>query len=177
MLYNVEKEIYFAVRCSLMSFKRFDSERRILHKIRQIVPKSATHKRPAIQGFLCLHKLLNKYSSYRWFEAHCLPYWRHCNVLNVSAWGAGRHTYMEFVMMTSSNGNILCVTGPLCGEFTGQRWIPHTKATDVELWRFLWSAPWINGWVNTHEAGDLGRHCAHYDVMVMKFSNISVLRP
>ena len=26
--------------------------------------------------------------------------------------------------MTSSNGNNFRVTGPLCGEFTGQRWIP-----------------------------------------------------
>ena len=33
------------------------------------------------------------------------------------------------------------VTGPLCGEFTGQRWIPCTKASDAELWCFLWSAP------------------------------------
>ena len=24
-------------------------------------------------------------------------------------------------MMTSSNGNIFCVAGPLCGEFTGHR--------------------------------------------------------
>ena len=30
---------------------------------------------------------------------------------------------------------------PLCGEFTGQRWIPLTKASDAELWCFLWSAP------------------------------------
>ena len=33
------------------------------------------------------------------------------------------------------------VTGPLCGEFTGDRWIPLTKASDVELWCFPWSAP------------------------------------
>ena len=26
---------------------------------------------------------------------------------------------------------------------------------------------WINGWVNNHEAGDLGRHNAYYDVTVM----------
>ena len=26
---------------------------------------------------------------------------------------------------------------------------------------------WINGWVNNHEAGDLRRHPAHYDVIVM----------
>ena len=43
-------------------------------------------------------------------------------------------------MMMSSNGNILCITGHLCGEFTGSRWIPHTKAIDAELWCFLWSA-------------------------------------
>ena len=41
--------------------------------------------------------------------------------------------------MTSSNGNIFCVTGLLCGEFTGNRWIPRTKASDAKLWSFLWS--------------------------------------
>ena len=44
-------------------------------------------------------------------------------------------------MMTSSNGNIFRDTGPLCGEFTGHRWIPLTKASDAELWCFLWSVP------------------------------------
>ena len=73
----------------------------------------------------------------------------------------------HFNMMTSSNGNIFRVTGPLCGEFTGHRCIPLTKASDAELWCFLWSAPWINGWVNNREAGDLRRHRAHYDVIVM----------
>ena len=43
--------------------------------------------------------------------------------------------------MTLSNGNIFRVTGPLYGEFTGPIWIPHTKASDAELWCFLWSAP------------------------------------
>ena len=32
-------------------------------------------------------------------------------------------------MMMSSNGNIFRVTGHLCGEFTGLRWIPRTKAS------------------------------------------------
>ena len=36
-------------------------------------------------------------------------------------------------MMTSSNGNIFRVTGHLCGEFTGPRWIPHIKASDAEF--------------------------------------------
>ena len=44
-------------------------------------------------------------------------------------------------MITSSNGNIFRVTGHLCGEFTGHRWIPRTKASDSELWCFLWSVP------------------------------------
>ena len=44
-------------------------------------------------------------------------------------------------MMTSSNGNIFRVTGPLCGEFTGQRWIPLSQASDAEFWCLLWSAP------------------------------------
>ena len=47
---------------------------------------------------------------------------------------------MKFFMMTSSNGNIFRVTGHLCGEFTGPRWIPHTKARDAEFWCFPWSA-------------------------------------
>ena len=32
------------------------------------------------------------------------------------------------------------VTGPVFGEFTSHRWIPITKASDTELWCFLWSA-------------------------------------
>ena len=45
-------------------------------------------------------------------------------------------------MMTSSNGNIFRVTGLLCGEFTGDRWIPLTKAGDAELYvLFFSSAP------------------------------------
>ena len=44
------------------------------------------------------------------------------------------------VMMTSLNGNFFRVTGHLCGEFIGPRWIPHTNASDAELWCFLWSA-------------------------------------
>ena len=30
---------------------------------------------------------------------------------------------------------------PLCGDFTGHRWIPHTNASDVELWCFVSSTP------------------------------------
>ena len=43
-------------------------------------------------------------------------------------------------IMTSSNGNIFRVTGLLCGEFIGHRWIPRTKASDAELWCSIWFA-------------------------------------
>ena len=39
--------------------------------------------------------------------------------------------------MTTSNGNIFRVTGLLCGEFIGHRWIPYTRASDAELWCFF----------------------------------------
>ena len=43
--------------------------------------------------------------------------------------------------MASSNGNIFNATGLLWGESTSHWWIPLTKASDAELWCFLWSAP------------------------------------
>ena len=52
----------------------------------------------------------------------------------------GGELRQDVIMMTSSNGNIFRVTGHLCGEFTGPRWILHTKASDAELWCLLWSA-------------------------------------
>ena len=71
------------------------------------------------------------------------------------------------LFMMSSKGNIFRVTGRLCGKFTGHRWIPHTKASDVGLLMFSLFCDWINSWVNNCEAVDLRRHHAHYDVIVM----------
>ena len=71
------------------------------------------------------------------------------------------------VMVTSPNGNIFRVTGPLSREFIGHRWISLTKSSEAELWCFLWCAPWINSCVNNCEAGDLSRHRAHYDIIVV----------
>ena len=63
-------------------------------------------------------------------------------------------------MMTSST-EIFRVTGPSCGEFTG----------DKGLWggalMFSLICAWINGWLNNREAGDLRRHRDQYDVTVM----------
>ena len=47
----------------------------------------------------------------------------------------------EHTLMTSSNGSIFRVTGPLGGKLTGHRWIPLKKANVAELWCFLLSMP------------------------------------
>ena len=67
-------------------------------------------------------------------------------------------------MMTSSNGNIFRVTGPLCGEVTGHRWIPLTKASDAgfdvfydrRLNKRLSTQPW--GWLFETPSCSLWRH-------------------
>ena len=67
--------------------------------------------------------------------------------------------------MTISNGNIFHVTGLLCGEFTGHLWIPHTRASDVELWFFYLiclyqqlNKQWRRRWLET-QLRPLWRHC------------------
>ena len=74
-------------------------------------------------------------------------------------------------MMTSSNGDIFHVTRHLCREFTGHRWVPRTKASDAELWYFqiYLICGGTSGWINNRKAGDLRRHCAHYDVIEMEY--------
>ena len=57
-----------------------------------------------------------------------------CYVLSSNVWFYARR-------MTSSKGNIFRVTGPLCRVLPGHRRIPLTKASDAELWCFLWSTP------------------------------------
>ena len=54
---------------------------------------------------------------------------------------------------------------PVTGVFPAQS--PVTWSFDVSLICAL-----INGWVNNREAGDLGRHRGHYDVIVMTIVGI-----
>ena len=76
-----------------------------------------------------------------------------------------RLVFWALHMMTSSNGNIFRVTGHLCGEFTGDRWIPLTKASDAELWCFLDLRPnkrlskQLWGWWFETSSCPLWRHC------------------
>ena len=71
----------------------------------------------------------------------------------------------DFFLMMSSNGNIFRVIGHLCWEFTGHRWIPHTKASDAELWcifylrlnKLLSKQSW--GWLFDTPFRSLWCHC------------------
>ena len=66
---------------------------------------------------------------------------------------------LDTYVRTSSDGNIFRVTGPLWGEFTGDRWIPRTKASDAELWCKRLSKQSWGWWLETPSV--------HYDVSVM----------
>ena len=62
-------------------------------------------------------------------------------------------TFSELLAICAGNSSVT-------GEFPAQR--PVTRSFDV-----FFDLRVKNGWVNTHEAGDLRRHRAHYDVIVM----------
>ena len=78
--------------------------------------------------------------------------------------GGGIKFSAEAWRRNQSNGNIFPVTGPLCAEFAGHRWISLTNASDAEIWCFF------DLHLNKREAGDLRRHRAHYDVTIMYIS-------
>ena len=82
--------------------------------------------------------------------------WNQCAqfIVFVIWWCHQMETFSALLAICAGNS-------PVTSEF------PAQKARDAELWCFLWSAPWINGWVNNREAGDLRRHRAHYDVTLM----------
>ena len=63
---------------------------------------------------------------------------------------------------------ICAENSPVAGEFPAQR--PVKRSFDVSFDQRL-----INDWVNNGEAGDLRRHRAHYDVIVMYIASQSVV--
>ena len=70
-------------------------------------------------------------------------------------------------METFSALLVLCAgNSPVSGEVPAQR--PVTRSLMFSL-----ICAWINAWVSNHEAGDLRRYRAHYDVTVMEISESS----
>ena len=97
--------------------------------------------------------------------------WITAELLSVKSWTLQLKAIALEMLITwwrHQNGNIFRVTGHLCGEFTGDRWIPCTNGQWRGALMFSLIYVWINGWVNNHEAGDLRCHHAHYDITVMK---------
>ena len=112
---------------------------------------------PYIHGFLCEILPSNTQTKY-WFlrisKSLDLPEYTMSNT---------RQLYKKFNsakrithMMTSSNGNIFRVTGPLFEEFTGHQWIPRqrpvTRSFDVSFYLRLnkrLSKQWWGRWFET----------------------------
>ena len=94
-----------------------------------------------------------------------------CNSLLRTVVGSAQTVKLDLLslmpVMTSSNGNIsallaLCAgNSPVTGEFPAQRLVRRGALM------FSLICAWINGWVKSRDAGDLRRHRAHYDVIVM----------
>ena len=117
---------------------------------------------------------------WRYLEAQSMPYspiWHGFTVRSDErhdvTWCRIIGNSIVYFMMTSYNGNIFRVTGPLWGESTWRRGIlrspvesPH-KCPWLGALMFYFICASINHWTNTGVAGDLRRRHAHYDVTVV----------
>ena len=87
----------------------------------------------------------------------------HLLINNAASEADGNRNGDSTVMMTSSNGNIFRVTGPLCREFTGHRWIPRTVTRSFDVYfdprlnKRLSKQSW--GWWFETPSCSLWRHC------------------
>ena len=92
---------------------------------------------PIIEPFSFLYQTVRKHDR---FNNGTAVYEHHLSSVTWAPWHNAMICSTDYRMMTSSNGNIFRVTGPLCGELTGHRWISRTEASGAELWCFLRSA-------------------------------------
>ena len=106
-------------------------------------PVSTQIHRSHIASLLCLNNVMDTGPHNRYLS--CISWLYQCDCISTNSFVIVRYYYVMrslvgqgspfsllppvpgHVMMTSSNGNIFRVTGPLCGEITCHRWIPLTK--------------------------------------------------
>ena len=81
-------------------------------------------------------------------------------ILDTSCWRHQMETFSASLAICAGNSTV-----PVNSPHKGQ-WRRNLMFSLIRVW--------INGWINNHEAGDLRRYRAHYDVTVMK--NDSYLR-
>ena len=100
--------------------------------------------------------------------------WKHNQEMTMGSMWPGYHDLdIVFIMMTSSNGNIFRVTGPLCGEFTGPGEFPTQRPVtqsfgvffDLCLNKRLSKQP--RGWWFETPSWSLWRQCNDNVVTVM----------
>ena len=83
---------------------------------------------------------------------------------------------LTWPIMTSSNGNFYRDTGHFCGEFTGHRWIPHTRAVtrsfdvlfDLHMNKRSSKQSW--GWWIETPLCSLWRHCSAIRVICVSLT-------
>ena len=156
------------------------------------VPGEFPTQRPVTRSFdvyfdLRLNKRLCKQSCGWWFETLLCPLWRHSNgeviylfTSTVEVWEGISNSITYFIM------DVITVTVLLKQAHDDvikwkhfQRYWPFVRrnhrwpviSPHKGQWRgalmFSLICDWINAWVNNREAGEMRRHRAHYDVIVM----------
>ena len=109
------------------------------------------HRSRAWQFLLIFNTVGAVYSFYSTFDSMVSP-------------GSDVHCRVDCIiqMINSWTGVIMYMM--TCGELIGHRWIPPHEGQwrGVLICSLIWA--WIKGWANN---GDLRRHRAHYDVIVM----------
>ena len=124
--------------------------------------------------FFDLNKRSSKQSRHRWFETPSHLLWRHFNVFRDKvAWISNDiYCFMWEINPACPNDDVIeWKHFPRYWSFVREIHRSPVNSLHKAQWRgaliFLWSALWINGWVNNLEADDLRRHRPHYDVIVM----------
>ena len=110
-----------------------------------------------------------------WQPGHVWWRWAHYLDHNHFSLSWDVHAFHSW-MMTSSNGNIFRVTGPLCGEFTGPGEFPAQRPVtrsfdvffDLRLNKRLSKQPW--GWWLETPSWSLWRHCNVLNVYHITYS-------
>ena len=99
--------------------------------------------------FLCyIPRIIHWAPAVLWFVVVC---WiSSTSFLSSSWWRHQMETFSASLVICAGNSSVP-------SEFPAQR--PVT-------WMFSLICVWINGWIDNHEAGDLRRYRAHYDVTV-----------
>ena len=97
-------------------------------------------------------------------------WWFQCGVPTQFSWRS--NSRFEELKLYSSHDDVIKWkhfprNWPFVRWIHRSRWIPQHKGQWRGALMFSLICVWINGWINTREAGDLRRYRGHYDVIIM----------